>query len=244
MQCFGHRGAAGEAPENTVAGFLYARSRGVRAFEFDVHRTADNELAVIHDDRLDRTTNATGAVYSYTAEQLAGLDARAEFPEWPVRVGVPTLEEVLAVVPGCQLQIEIKSDTADNLEMVCGRLAVILRDEELASRTVVSSFDEQALANMQRLAPAIPRSLIARFATMQELERAAELACCWICPHLPSTSKALVHAAQNSGMKVCAWMGNTPEELATLVAWGVEAVTTDYPSIALAYLCEHGILEL
>src|SRR5439155_21621382 len=76
MLLFGHRGARGEAPENTLAGFAHARRAGVAAFELDVRPTADGRLAVIHDATVDRTTNATGAVSDFTAADLARLDAR------------------------------------------------------------------------------------------------------------------------------------------------------------------------
>lgn len=243
MLLFGHRGAAGEAPENTVAGFLYARSCGVQAFEFDVHLTADDALAVIHDNQLDRTTNATGAVASFTATQLAKLDARYKFPAWPTRFGVPTLEDVLQVVPGCQLQIEIKSDTADHLNRVCQLLAMIVSEKDLVERTIITSFDETALARMQQLSPSIPRSLIGGFTSLAMLNSATALACSWICPHLPSTTEALIHAAKSRGIKISAWMGNTLEELATLVTWNVDAIISDYPGTALVYLRERGVLN-
>src|SRR5262245_48572737 len=88
---FGHRGAKGEAPENTLSGFSYARSVGVEAFELDVHLSADHELMVIHDATVDRTTNGNGPVAGFTAAELAALDARAGFAAWGVPVGVPRL---------------------------------------------------------------------------------------------------------------------------------------------------------
>ena len=78
---YGHRGAAGEAPENTVTGFSYARSIGVRDYEFDAHLTRDGELAVIHDGSVDRTTNGRGTVEAMTMDELRALDAYARFPD-------------------------------------------------------------------------------------------------------------------------------------------------------------------
>ena len=58
---YGHRGARFEAPENTLTGFRHALRQGITAFEFDVHLSADDQLVVIHDATVDRTTNGTGA---------------------------------------------------------------------------------------------------------------------------------------------------------------------------------------
>src|SRR5699024_9203426 len=115
----GHRGARKEAPENTLAGFLHARELGLDAVEFDVHLSKDHELVIIHDKTVDRTTTATGPVAEFTANELAELDARAEFPDWPDIVGVPRLDQVLDIVDDMpHINIEIKTDTPDRLEEI------------------------------------------------------------------------------------------------------------------------------
>ncbi|MGB3329490.1 MAG: glycerophosphodiester phosphodiesterase family protein, partial [Thermomicrobiales bacterium] len=79
----GHRGAAFEAPENTLAGFRHAVDLGLRCVEFDIRLTADDQLAVIHDATVDRTTNGRGRVADHTMADLARLDARAIHDQWP-----------------------------------------------------------------------------------------------------------------------------------------------------------------
>ena len=91
MLVFGHRGARAEAPENTVAGFRYARGIGLTAVEFDVRLTRDDRLVVIHDKTVDRTTDGTGAVADLTYRRIAGFDARGPFTDWPEPCRVPTL---------------------------------------------------------------------------------------------------------------------------------------------------------
>ena len=100
MQLIGHRGARFEAPENTLAGFRHAIELGLSAVEFDVRVTRDNELVVIHDATVDRTTDGTGEVSSFSLAELRELDARAEFSDWPEVCQIPTLSEVLDVVEG------------------------------------------------------------------------------------------------------------------------------------------------
>ena len=109
MQVYGHRGAAGEAPENTLGGFEHAWARGVRRFELDVHLAADDRLVVVHDARLHRTTGRSALVASLSSAELAALDARRGAPPWPRREGVPTLEAVMRALPRVESwQIEVK----------------------------------------------------------------------------------------------------------------------------------------
>ena len=72
---YGHRGASGYAPENTLEAFRLAMDMGADGFELDVHLSRDGELIVIHDETVDRTTNGTGRVMDLTLAQLKELDA-------------------------------------------------------------------------------------------------------------------------------------------------------------------------
>lgn len=215
MIVFGHRGARGEAPENTLPGFTYARQAGVAAFELDVRLSADDQLVVIHDATVDRTTTATGPVAGFTAAELAALDARAAFPEWPTPAGVPRLADVLDAYAGTmRFAIEIKTDEPGRLERVGGLLAAAIGRYGLLGRVAVSSFDPLALEIVRRLAPDVP---------------------------LGRGSAEIVKEAQANGLRVVGWLGNTPEDLERLLAWGVDGITSDYPSRALAFLGQRGI---
>ena len=97
-----HKGASGIAPENTIAAIQLALDMGVDMIEIDVRNTHDEEIVVIHDATLDRTTNGTGLVHDYTLEEIRELDAGSWFGD--ARYAgekVPTLKEVLDLVDGC-----------------------------------------------------------------------------------------------------------------------------------------------
>ena len=66
VKVFAHRGASAYAPENTLPAFALAMEQGADGIELDIHLTKDGELVVIHDEKLDRTTNGTGLVRDYT----------------------------------------------------------------------------------------------------------------------------------------------------------------------------------
>lgn len=234
---YGHRGAKGEAPENTLTGFAYARSVGVEAFEFDVRLSADRELVVIHDETVDRTTTARGRVSEFTAAALAALDARAAFPAWPEPAGVPRLADVLDAFPDlAAYQIEVKSDAPAALEVVCPALAALVERAGVADRTVVASFDPVALEIMRRVAPALPRAFIGRYDTPDDLATARVLDCLGACIPHNTSSRETVAAARAHGLQVTGWLGNSEAELRLLLAWEVDSITSDVPSLAVPIL--------
>ena len=244
MIVYGHRGAKGEAPENTLSGFAYGYHAGVRAFELDVRLTADQQIVLMHDASVDRTTNGSGAVAELTREQLAGLDARAGFNDWPEPCAVPTFAELLAVLPeDVRLEIEIKRDDPSRLEILGVGLVALIEQFAMAARVTVSSFNANALRIMRRLAPHLPRAYIGAYDQPQFLATALELECVQADIPLTTGSRTVVDEAHANGLRVTGWMGNTREQLQTLVEWKVEGITSDFPGIALPFLRERNLLK-
>jgi glycerophosphoryl diester phosphodiesterase len=242
MLVFGHRGARGEAPENTLPGFAHAYAAGVRAFELDVRLSADDQLVVIHDATVDRTTNATGSVANFSAASLSRLDARAAHPAWPETAGVPRLVDVLAAYAGqVRFAIEIKTDTPERLERVATHLVRHVDHYAIGTRVTFTSFDSLALENVRRLAPDVPRGFIGAFDTPSFLETALRLECRQADMPVAKASAGEVRRAHEHGLHVVGWQGNTPQDIETLLEWGVDGITSDYPTRALAYLTRRGV---
>jgi glycerophosphoryl diester phosphodiesterase len=241
MILYGHRGARNEAPENTLTGFRHALGKGIDSFEFDVHLTADDQLAVIHDPTVDRTTNGKGAVAAMTMAELARLDARSIFPEWPEPAGVPSLAEVLDLIGGAKrMEIEIKTDRPERLARVAELVIDAVRRYDLAARATVTSFDPVALEAVARLAPGQRRGFIGKFDSPADLATAVRLGARHCAIPIKTGSAERVREAHAAGMEVTGWQGNSPEDVKTLVGWGVDAITSDYPTMALAVLREAG----
>lgn len=237
MILFGHRGAAGEAPENTLAGFLYARRAGVTAVEFDIRPAADGELVVLHDESPLRTTGMPGLVGEFSAAQLAGMDARSIHTTWPEPVGIPTLAQVLAAIPDmAAYQIEIKRAAPAMLPLICRKLAEHLVEFGVRERVVVSSFEADALAAMAAVDPQQPLAYIGAYDSPAWVERALALGCVGACIPLKTGTRAVVELAHAAGLWVTGWLGNTESDLERLLAWDVDSITSDFPSRASAYL--------
>src|SRR5215207_5091471 len=142
-----HRGASGQAPENTLPAFELAVQQGADAFELDVRLTRDGAPVVVHDATLERTTDLTGPVRARTLAELrmadAGhwftADARRSYPFRGRGVRIPTLAEVLWSFPAIPVLVEVKEP--DVQEAV--RRA--LTEEQATERCVVAAEDDAAL---------------------------------------------------------------------------------------------------
>jgi glycerophosphoryl diester phosphodiesterase len=246
VDLFGHRGAAGEAPENTLAGYRFAFGLGVRCLELDVHLTKDGELAVIHDEVLDRTTDGKGHVGGYTMAELRGFDAGflygGAFPD----ARIPTLDEVFAEFAAKMrlFQLEIKTDRPFILDMVCGKVAKILLDHGIADKVVVSSFDPYAIRTMKKILPGQRCGLISMQYRESDLRWAKELGCWNTCIPLKTGGSAdLVRKAHALGFEVTGWLGNSISDVDALLEWGTDSITSNYPSVVLPYLKSKGLLR-
>lgn len=212
----GHRGAAGLAPENTLHAFQTALEYDVDAVEFDVRRTADGVLVVVHDATVDRTTDGTGAVTDLTAEAIRSLDAGDG-------ESVPTVDEVLdRLAPtDVTLQVELKErsvgeDVIDALEK-----------RELLERSVLTSFDETAIEAVAD-APTERAHLTSSFGP-DAVERAVSLEVEYVGTSVEHASQSTVRLAHDAGLRIAFWGVDTEAQIRTVAATGADVISTDRP---------------
>jgi glycerophosphoryl diester phosphodiesterase len=231
MLIYGHRGARGEAPENTLGGFRHALAAGIERVELDLHLASDGELVVIHDPTLARTTNGRGRVARHSSAELARLDARRGGPPWPHPEGVPTLARLLEECPGfLHHQLECKPANAAERARVAERLAALFREHALYPRATVTSFDPQLLAAVAAVDPRIPRGLVCERARPEPLATARELGVGLLVLHFRLCTATRIAAAHAAGLEVSAWTVNTRELALELGARGVDSIVTDFPT--------------
>ena len=151
MLCIGHRGARGHAPENTLASVRKACALGAHCVEIDVH-LVDGELLVIHDDRLERTTNGTGYLKDHSFAELRELDAGADEQ-------IPTLREVCSALTGA-VGIDIELKGPDTAAPVARQIAELRKQGWSDNRILVSSFDHEQLAQVRELDPNIKLGIL------------------------------------------------------------------------------------
>lgn len=233
--CYGHRGARGHAPENTLLAFDLAFDLGAEGIECDAQLSADGQIVIIHDSTVNRTTNGRGLVTVMTFEELRSLDA-GKLMRRPQRI--PTLEETLALVRrrGGLLNLELKADTDDEAvavaEAVAPALNALAPDDPLRAGLLLSSFNLPAVARIRELAPwartaALYGGRAWTRATM--IETAQRLGVKAIHPHPRLLTEETVQAAHEARLQVNVWTANRLATIRQLIAWGVDGVFTDYP---------------
>jgi glycerophosphoryl diester phosphodiesterase len=228
----GHRGARFEAPENTVPGFRYALGLGLQALEFDIRMTKDEQIVVIHDATVDRTTNGTGDVSSFTLAEIQALDARSIFPDWPEPCRVPTFAEVLDVVGHLpELLVEIKGDAAERLDVIVPKMIVEIRSRRIGKSVTITSFEPYALELARREAPEIRRGYIGRGDIQEFLDTAVRLDCAQIDANHTTADRALVATARSLRMRVVGWPTNSQEDLDSVRTLAPALFCTDRPTL-------------
>jgi glycerophosphoryl diester phosphodiesterase len=234
---FGHRGAAGHAPENTLGGFRKAAALGASWVEFDVTLTREGEPVLLHDDTVNRTTNGKGKIAELTLRELRSLDAGSWFSKAYSGESVPTLGETIELLESLGLiaNIEIKPTAGREIEtgqVVAKRTAALWPNTLRAP--LFSSFSTAALAAAQETAPAIPRGLLLGRVTKDWRDLAQRLDCLSVhCNHRRLDRRG-AEQIRGSGYHLLAYTVNDAERALKLFEWGVESVFSDYPDRILA----------
>jgi glycerophosphoryl diester phosphodiesterase len=235
----GHRGAAAHAPENTLAGFRAARALGALWVEFDVQATRDDRAILLHDARLERTTDGRGIAADRSAGEIAGLDAGAWFAKSFRGEKVPTLEAALALLDemGLGAVIEVKAAPGDGPRTMRAALAV-LRQCAPSEARILSSFDEAALGIAAAEAPAVPRALIVKSVPADWRLRLQRLGASALHAGERGLDQATVRAVA-AAVPLRAYTVNAPDRARTLISWGAAAVFTDRPDVIISALNHH-----
>ncbi len=151
MLIYGHRGARGEAPENTLPSFRKALAAGVTRVELDLHLSADHQLMVIHDPTLKRTTGIRGKVAAHSAAELMAMDARRGFTGWSESSPIPTLAQLFDACPEFEhYQLEVKSTSRAQQHRVMDALVPLLEQHQLNNRVVITSASRPLLRHIQQ----------------------------------------------------------------------------------------------
>lgn len=241
-----HRGASAQAPENTLEAFRRGVEAGADAIELDVHLSADGQLAVIHDETLERTTDWVGRVAEQTMDEIRRADAGATFspqgtagfPFAGQGLRVPSLPEVIAWLPGgiC-LVVEIKARAAADA------VVEALRDSDLdlGSRVAVISFDEAAIERVRELDPETRTGylLVPGQPIEPALVWATERGHRGVFPwegDLGLDPQPLIARAAAFGREIGCYVVNEPDRMRHLAACGLWAFVTDVPDLARAAL--------
>lgn len=225
----GHRGAAGHAPENTLASFAKAWELGADLLELDVHLTRDGEFVVIHDGDVSRTTDGQGRVQEMTAAQIKRLDAGGRFDPRFAGERVPLLVEVLEWARGrIPLVIEVKGDPLPP-PGVAERLVQVLGEFGVLDEVAVISFHHPVVREMKELEPRLATGVLLAGQPADPVGMARAALADSVRLSWPYWTPEMVREVHAAGLVASAWTANDEAVMEYLVAMGVDSIATDYP---------------
>ncbi len=253
----GHRGAAGDAPENTLLAFERGLSQGAHILESDVHLSRDGIPVLIHDPVVDRTTEASGAVGELSLAELRELDAGYRFsPDagetFPFRgtgLRIPTLEEAFATFPRARFNLELKADRPGLVE----RCVELIKARAREALTLLTAEGDAIMGRirdeLQRtgVAPALGASVsdtveVIR-ATLEKRPPSTDSMALQIPTEFsgrPLVTPELVAHAHAHGIAIHVWTINARAEIDALLDQGADGIVTDYPGRMVKWIAQRG----
>lgn len=241
----GHRGAGGLAPENTLASIQLALDLGVDRIEIDVQQTKDNEVIVLHDRTLRRTTNGFGFVKLLNYSDIEKLSAGVKFNRVYIDEKVPTLAQVIDLVDGkAELIIETKYSYLyyPNIER---HILNVIKSKNAIDWCKIISFNDRALFRIHKLNENIRTGKLfvgkhanlplsfdkgINFKPLRRYHFVDEI----IVQHKYAT-QAIIDKVHEFGKELHVWTVNDPETIETLIKRGVDGIISDYPNLLLKY---------
>lgn len=236
MIIIGHRGARGEAPENTLGGFQYIHDLGIRAVEFDVRQLKDGELIIMHDDNFLRTTGADQALYDLNSQQLEAYNQAHIWMDWEKQL-TPTLRQTLSMIHDFEhIEVEVKAvATMFDAEKLVLELQKQLHGFEQTA--VITSFDLKIHQALKQQYSIFKRGLLVEDdIKYQAIEQALELGCCQIGWMNQLATDDMIQATQHAHLKVSVWTVNDVERAKHLQSLGIDGLITDFPKMMLEQL--------
>ena len=237
-----HRGSSKVAPENTESAFRKALEIGADGVEFDVHLTKDKKLVVIHDERVDRTTNDIGYVKDLTLKEIKKLDAGSYFSPKFAGEKILTLEETFEIVKNFKLiNIEIKNNIIeyDGIEEI---IIDKIRKNKLANKIICSSFNHYSIYRIKEIAPDIKTGLLYGSYIYQPWVYAKRLGVNAIHPYYYSISSDIVKLCHDNKIEVNVWTVDDEEIIVKMIQNHVDAIITNFPDMALELLNKNRVI--
>ena len=214
----GHRGARAYEPENTLSSFRKAVELGADAVELDVRKTKDNNLVVIHNADVNKTTNGEGPVNELTLEQIQKLVTDKN-------EHIPTLDDVLdAIGKRVKVLVEIKETGTEK------QILSLIREKGLIANVILVSFHEESLRKVRELNDKVETGLI-YVRHKNPIQAALDLKANYLLSLYRFTHSANIKKAHENGLKVIVWTINNKEEVEEYKKKGVDGIASDRPDI-------------
>ena len=232
-QIWGHRGASADAPENTLPAFALALGQGADGIELDVQMTRDDELVVIHDETLERTTDGHGWVADHSLASLRSLDASAGWAGFG-GTHIPLLAEVLELIKDSDAvaNVELKTDTI-RYHGIEERVLDVVAASGVGERVIFSSFNHYTLRNLRKLGATQPMGALVSDRLFKPWRYLLTLEAEALHPSVGAATAKPVRKCHERGQRVHVWTADKPKDINRLLRLGVDAIITNVPEVAI-----------
>jgi glycerophosphoryl diester phosphodiesterase len=254
-----HQGGDGIFPGDTMYAYEKAVELGADVLEMDAHITKDGEIVLMHDEKVDRTTDGSGLIEDLTLAELKQLDAAYQWSNdggktFPFRgrgIQVPTLRELFEKFPDMRYVIEIKL-TKNPIDMP---LCNLIREKNMQEKVVIASFHDEAMAMFRTICPEVATSAsrgeVTKFVILGKVFLSG-----WVSPNYQalqvpwekSESKGIqvmtarfIRESHAKNLHVEPWTVDDPELMKQYIQWGVDGIMTDKPDVMIDVLKEMGL---
>ena len=251
-----HQGGDGVWPGDTMFAFEKAVKIGADVLEMDAHITKDGQIVLMHDEKVDRTTDGTGLIEDLTLDQLKQLDAAYKwsndggntFPYRGQGIQVPTLDELFQKFPQMRYVIEIKLTQNPIDKPLCE----LIRKYNMQDKVVVASFHDGAMQNFRAACPEVATSAsrgeVTKFVLLGKIFLSGLVTPQYESiqpPYDPAESKNIpimtrrfIREAHAKNLAVEPWTVDDPELMKQYIEWGVDGIMTDRPDLMVEVLGE------
>lgn len=223
IEIIGHRGYSSLYPENTILSFRKAIEAGCKGIELDLQLSKDNEVVVIHDSTLERTTDKKGRVNSYTFQQLRKVNAGN-------KERIPALIEVLEEFRNVKLLLELKA--GNNLVTLCKKSLDIANKTKSLENLLFVSFDLDAIKILKKINPKIATGLIfsKNWPTICEIDFLPNVINA-LCPRKDRINANISFYAKQNKLQTYIWTINTKDDLRKTDKYNTTGIITDNPGL-------------
>ncbi len=228
-----HRGISGKAPENTLSAFSRAvDTSGISMIELDVRISRDEEIIVLHDRTLQRTSTGNGAAHDYNLSELKQFDAGSWFHPSFSRERIPTLTEVLRLAKNKSwVNIELKGDLMFRAsDLFVKRVIETVQTEGMEQQVLYSSFTHDLVARIRRMEPQAMTGVI--YNIYRDFGRAPSKlaervdATVFVCAKR-ELRKSMIRDARQHGLALYVYTLNSVQDAQKMIHLGVDGIISD-----------------
>lgn len=231
-----HRGSSSSAPENSKASLLQALKDGATGVEIDLQLTSDNEVVVIHDETIDRTSSGLGFVKDMTLKELKEYDIGSFFDPKFKTERIITLKEALELLKNSKIiNLEIKKmvNFNHNIEK---EVVNILESLDLNNKIIVSSFNHDSLDIIKNINNDVLTAPLFYARVFNPWEYAKRLGSKYLHLYYKAVDKALIDNCHKNDIKVNVFTVDREEDIKKMIELNVDGIITNYPLKALEIL--------